>query len=92
CNLANIAFLTGKPYTDEVADQIKGQTGGRWEELIGNMKELVGNYNVTLGETMLSPQLTIDPATGRFVGDGMDFANSLLKREYRKGYEVPDLD
>jgi hypothetical protein len=91
CNLANIAFLTGKPYTDEVADQIKGQTGGRWEELIGNMKELVGNYNVTLGETMLSPQLKIDPETGRFVGDGMDFANSLLKREYRKGFEVPDL-
>ena len=55
------------------------------------MKEIVGAYNVTLGETMLSPQLTIDPETGRFVGDGMDYANSLLKREYRKGFEVPDL-
>ena len=91
CNLANIAFLAGKPYTEEVANQINGHTGGLWEKLMGNMKELVGNYNATLKETMISPQMAVDPVTGRFVGDGLDFANSLLKREYRKGFEVPDL-
>jgi len=28
---------------------------------------------------------------GRFIGDHADAANKLLKREYRKGYEVPEI-
>jgi len=33
--------------------------------------------------------LEFDPETERFVGD--DEANAMLERDYRKGFEVPDL-
>ncbi|MGY8768964.1 MAG: hypothetical protein ACKVH8_11135 [Pirellulales bacterium] len=39
----------------------------------------------------LSPMLTVDVEKEQFVGSHADDANNFLKREYRKGYEVPDL-
>jgi hypothetical protein len=39
----------------------------------------------------LSPVLTINPKTEQFVGSDAEAANQFLKREYRKGYEVPNL-
>jgi len=35
--------------------------------------------------------LEINPATGRFTGEGSDSANKWLRREYRKGFEVPEI-
>ena len=34
--------------------------------------------------------LEIDPASGRFTGDGAEGANKWLRRDYRKGFEVPE--
>ena len=39
----------------------------------------------------LSPLLTLDTKTEQFVGEEADSANQFLKREYRKGYEVPEI-
>ena len=39
----------------------------------------------------LSPLLTIDAKTEKFVGSGSEAANQFLKREYRTGYEVPEI-
>ena len=39
----------------------------------------------------LSPMLTIDSKSEQFVGDHAEAANKLLKRQYRKRFEVPEL-
>ena len=39
----------------------------------------------------LSPLLTVDPKTEQFVGSNAEAANQFLKREYRNGYEVPEI-
>ena len=39
----------------------------------------------------MSPMLELDTESGRFVGDRAEIANQLIKREYRAGYEVPEL-
>ncbi|MDB4394186.1 hypothetical protein N9053_02700 [bacterium] len=39
----------------------------------------------------LSPLMTLDEKTQRFVGDGADAGNKTLKRQYRKDYEAPEL-
>ena len=35
--------------------------------------------------------LELDVEKGRFTGDSAEAANKFIKREYRKGYEVPEL-
>ena len=39
----------------------------------------------------LSPMLELNTDSGRFVGDDAEKANKFIKREYRQGYEVPEL-
>jgi hypothetical protein len=39
----------------------------------------------------VSSMLELDPGTGRFSGAGSEAANALLRREYRRGFEVPEL-
>lgn len=91
CNLANIAFRIGKPFTYQAADFYKNNTCGMWTTLLERMESQFGNYGLSLEkDAVLSPVLTVDQATGRFTGEGAEQANALLKREYRKGFEVPD--
>ncbi|HNR37227.1 MAG TPA: gfo/Idh/MocA family oxidoreductase, partial [Candidatus Hydrogenedentes bacterium] len=46
----------------------------------------LGNIAYRLGAT-----LTFDPASEQFTGPDAAKANPLLKREYREGFEVPQL-
>ena len=39
----------------------------------------------------MSHWMELDPKTGRFVGQYADQGNALLKRQYRKGYEVEQI-
>ncbi|MEZ6067016.1 MAG: hypothetical protein R3B90_15250 [Planctomycetaceae bacterium] len=48
-------------------------------------------FGVSEGELRKSPILKHDPETERFTGDYADIGGQFLKREYRAGYEVPDL-
>jgi hypothetical protein len=90
CNLANIAFQSGKEFSFDDAKAIELP---QWTELIKFMDKHVAAHDVNLegGKIMLSPMLTMNPETEMFVGDHADAANPLLKRSYRKGYEVPEI-
>ena len=96
CNLANIAYRCGKAFSDQTADSLNGKTDGRWEELLGQTRRLLADNGIDPAaadsNVWISPMLTLDPATQRFTGDDAERANSFLKREYRKEFEVPDFE
>ena len=90
CNMANIAFQTGKTFTTEDAKAIELP---QWKELLRFMTNHAAAHSVDMegGKIRLSPTLTINPESELFIGDHAEKANQLLKREYRKGYEVPEI-
>lgn len=90
CNLANIAFQAGQAYSAKTANQVDLS---QWKDLLGDMEEHLAAHNLKLTDSQikLSPMLELDSETEQFVGEGAELANPLLKREYRKGYEVPEI-
>ena len=60
--------------------------------MIEQMEQHLGVYDLKLDSKaiQMSPMLTINEE-GQFVGEHSDTANPFLKREYRKGFEVPEL-
>ncbi len=89
CNLANIAFREGGKFSHETLMSIDLDI---WQNLMKEMHEHLLAHKIRPDDAALkvSTMLTIDPTTGRFTGNS-ESANQWLKREYRKGYEVPDL-
>jgi hypothetical protein len=90
CNLANIAFRAGREFTREAADQVDLE---QWQTVLGEMDDHLKAHDLTLDSDAirLSPMLQLDSKTEQFVGEHADTANQFIKREYRKGYEVPGL-
>ena len=88
--MANIAFRSGHQLSHAEA---KAVNMPEWNSVIKDMEEHVGAHGLKLngGEIRLSHILTIDPDTEQFVDNHAELGNKFLKREYRKGYEVPDL-
>lgn len=93
CNLANIAFRSGKPFTRDAADVVTGDSG-IWGKLVDDMEGHLKAHSVQLesDSIRLSPMLTVDDQKEIFVGDNADIANTFIKREYRAPYIVPDLE
>ena len=93
CNVANVAFRAGKPL--RLADTKQVTDGAEmWEGLVESMNELLTAHGVKMESDAikLSPMLEMDAAAEEFVGDNAEVANGFLKREYRKGFVVPELD
>ncbi|TWT50724.1 Glycosyl hydrolase [Rubripirellula amarantea] len=90
CNLANIAARTGQRFTKESANEVSHEG---WTELLGEMDSHLKAHGLQLDneQISLSPMLKLDQKTEQFVGEGSDQANELLKRQYRSGYEVPEI-
>lgn len=91
CNLANVAFQSGEKFKFRDAMQVELP---QWKEVLKFMENHTLAHGVKIAggdEITLSPMLTMNPATEQFVGDNAEAANKLLKREYRKGYEVPEI-
>ncbi|MFK7766837.1 MAG: Gfo/Idh/MocA family protein [Mariniblastus sp.] len=90
CNLANIAFQAGGKFSAEEARKVDLP---EWKSLMTDMDEHLGAHGIKMESDAikLSPMLEMNPEEEKFVGDNADVANKLLKREYRKGYEVPEL-
>ncbi len=93
CNLANIAFQAGTTFVHANAAEIKNDRGV-WSGLLGEMEKHLGTHGVKIAsdQIKLSPVLEFDPDREVFVGSHASAANGFLKREYRKGYEVPAID
>ena len=89
CNFANIAYMSGSKFNRADADQVSQST---WKDLLGQMEKHLESHGLSLDDDSikLSPMLSLNDE-GRFVGDHSEAANKLLKREYRKGYEVPEI-
>jgi hypothetical protein len=92
CNLANIAFRTGGAYSAAGAARIQDDSG-QWPGLLDDMRQLLAAHGIpmTSSAIRLSPLLEIDAASGKFIGEHAETANRFLKRQYREGFEVPEL-
>lgn len=90
CNLANIAFKAGGTFSSDEAKEIDLE---QWTTLIGEMDAHTKVHGIKMesDQIRLSPMLELNTDSGRFVGDQADHANKFIKREYREGYEVPEL-
>jgi hypothetical protein len=90
CNLANLAFQIGGAFNKDVANSAALDD---WKTLVASMYEHLKAHQLGLDKQgiQLSPMLTLDPETKQFVGEGSSTANQRLKREYRQGFEVPEL-
>jgi hypothetical protein len=87
CHLGNISYRLGK------LEGVDGKTLGDKEgaDAVERMVAHLKDNGVSLTETpcRVGPKLTIDPATEKFVGAGAA-ADAMLRREYRKPFEVPE--
>lgn len=92
CNLANIAFRAGRPYTADAAKSFDDPKG-IWASLLKETEEHLAAYSIPMASKpiVLSPTLTVDPAKEVFVGENAEIANAFLKREYRAPYVVPEI-
>ena len=90
CNLANIAYRTGKAFSMTSAESVDVK---EWKALVGEMKQLMSAHDLTMENAGLKigPMLTVDPKTEQFVGSDSEQANKLLKREYRAPFVVPEV-
>jgi predicted dehydrogenase len=92
CNLANITQRSGDTFTHAAAKEVDGDSG-TWGSLLGEMTAHLGGHGINIEDAQikLSPMLTVDVKKEIFVGDHAKTANTFLKRQYRKGYEVPEI-
>jgi len=90
CNLANLAFKVGGPFSEATANSVPSE---QWQTLLASMGRHLKSHGLSLenSQVSLSSMLKFDVESGKFVGDGADAANKLLKREYQDGFEVPGL-
>lgn len=90
CNLANIAFRAGGKFRHEPLMSIDVSI---WGDLLKEMHSHLTAHSIAPDSAQLrvSPMLELDSATGRFTGPEAANANQYLRREYRKGFEVPEI-
>ena len=89
CNFANIAYRAGGKFSSNEAKEVNLE---QWTTLMGEMEAHTAAHGIKLesDQIRLSPMLELNVEEGRFIGDNKA-ANKFIKREYRKGYEVPEL-
>ncbi|MEJ2702131.1 MAG: Gfo/Idh/MocA family oxidoreductase [Sedimentisphaerales bacterium] len=91
CHLGNISYRIGREATrDDIVDSLKGNDV--LLEAFESFQEhlLMNVVDVLKTPRILGPWVTMDPDTERFVGDFSDQANTLLSRNYREPFVVPE--
>jgi hypothetical protein len=90
-HLGNISHRLGKAAPP---DEIRERTGANaafqktWQRMLAHLD--ANEIDIQKTPPTLGPFLQFDPASERFTGEFADDANRHLKREYRKGFEVPE--
>ncbi len=92
CNLANIAYRAGKTFSHKAAKEVSGDRGV-WSSLLEETQAHLASHrmNIENPQIKLSPVLTVDVEKEVFTGEYAEMANEFLKRQYRSGYEVPEI-
>lgn len=92
CNLANIAFRAGAPFSGTASQQV-AQEAEQWSPVVEGIEQTLQAHGLTMEETgiQLSAMLEIDVERGVFSGPHADTGNPFLKREYRDPFVVPEL-
>ena len=92
CHLGNISYRLGQNSDiDQARARLKDLE--QWQEVCGDFGAHMEANQIALqpGDFRLGPLLEIDAAKETFVGEtATPEALALLRREYRKGFEVPD--
>lgn len=91
CHLGNISYRTGaEKSAADITDSIKANS--QMSEAFDRMKDHLAknDFNLDSGKIILGTNLTIDVAAQKFTGDHAEAANKLLKRDYRKPFEIPE--
>ena len=91
CHLANVAYRLGQSYSPDQAEAA-ARGFAPWQELLEQFNTHVQTHAGDLAHAnlKLSSMLELNPATESFTGpSATPEAQALLKREYRKGYEMP---
>lgn len=92
CNLADVAHRVGKGY-DHAAALAVCKKSTPWITLVEQIETHLAKNGVDPKEAAfrLGPVLEFDSSEQKFVGDHAAAANQFLRREYRKGFEVPEV-
>jgi len=92
CELANVGYRVGSSYGQEDALAVNGANAA-WSELLAEANRRLGPHDLSLTSPgiALSPLLELDEASERFVGPLAENANQYLLRDYRPGYELPEV-
>jgi predicted dehydrogenase len=87
CHLANISYLCG---TKKSLNEVKEIAGSKEANsaLTRMVQHLTDNKVDGKDPVLVGPLLPLDAKTERFTGNN-EKANTMLGREYRKGYELP---
>jgi len=90
CNLANIAYRTGKAFSMDAAAKVDVK---EWSSLVEEMKQLMAAHSLTMenADLKMGPMLTVDAKMEKFIGNDSEEANKFLKREYRAPFVVPEV-
>jgi predicted dehydrogenase len=92
CHLGNISYRLGQKYNREQAEAaVKGFQP--WNDVIGDFHEhlLANEIDDKSADIRMGAMLEIDPDKETFIGDSATpEALALLRRDYRKGFEVPE--
>ena len=92
CHLANVGYRVGQSYSREKAEAI-ASSSGPWKELLdGFQTHLAANHlDMASANLKVSSVLEFDPKQETFTGpSATPEALSLLRREYRKPYVMPE--
>ncbi len=92
CHLANLSWRLGKSGDIDMA-KAQLRNFEPWQQIIEELPAHLAANEITMkpGELRVGRMLEIDPAKETLISDSATpEALALLKREYRKGFEVPD--
>ena len=92
CHTANVSHLLARGVpAGELREKIKGNAP--LAEAFGRMAEHLANNGLDLESrpAALGMPLTLEPSSGRFIGENADAANRHSSREYRAPFVVPPL-
>jgi predicted dehydrogenase len=91
CHLGNIAYRLGQKSAPETIRE-RLQSNPEALEAFGRFQDHLraNDVDLTKSPAALGPSLAFDPATERFAGDWSDYANLLVRQEYREPFVIRD--